>query len=175
MSDNGSSDRRRDDDSDSSSDSPVDPRESGSDEPLGSLVEDIEERAGADTISGETDSTVRDPDAPLGEVAATVDDRRSREDTFQGLFAEEDVPEIDAEVVWQQLEAGGPAEPVPPDDHEERVVAKDEYCESCEHFSTPPEMHCTHDGTEILELVDVEHVRVVDCPVVRENEELERL
>lgn len=117
-------------------------------------------------------------DAPLGSIAASVDERRNR-DTDRpddGLFDEESVPEIDTDVVWEQLDdADSPAER--PDDAEEdvRVIEKRSYCEQCPFFSEPPEVSCSHEGTEILELVNMEQFRVVDCPKVREDERLERL
>lgn len=48
----------------------------------------------------------------------------------------------------------------------EAIVGKRRYCESCEHFSSPPEVACSNPGTEIREVVDVEHFRVHNCPVV---------
>ncbi len=45
-------------------------------------------------------------------------------------------------------------------------VSKHRYCEQCEHFSAPPNAHCTNDGTEIMELLDMETVRLLDGPVV---------
>lgn len=143
-----------------------------------------EEEPGAvsefDALTGGTDATEEDYGerraGPLGAVADAVDERRSRGESIdEGLFAEEEMPEVDAEVVWTQLEEGGPVAPPSPDREEIRTVEKGTHCERCEYFSAPPEMHCTHDGTEIRELVDVDHVRVVNCPVVRENEELEKL
>jgi len=54
----------------------------------------------------------------------------------------------------------------------ESIVPKRSYCERCEHFEAPPEVGCTHDGTRILEMVDREHFRVDNCPVVAEREAL---
>lgn len=116
-------------------------------------------------------------DAPLGSLAASVDQRRNRDADRpdDGLFDEEPVPEIDTDVVWEQLDEDEP--PELPDDAagDVRVVAKRSYCEQCPYFSEPPDVQCSHEGTEILELVDMEHFRVVDCPKVREDERLERL
>jgi hypothetical protein len=63
--------------------------------------------------------------------------------------------------------------PTDPEGRAVRVVAKQKYCQNCEYLSSPPEVACGHEGTEILEQVDMEHFRVADCPVVREDEELE--
>ncbi|MHC3437373.1 hypothetical protein ACYJ1Y_04540 [Natrialbaceae archaeon A-gly3] len=47
------------------------------------------------------------------------------------------------------------------------------YCRRCEHFSAPPEVACENEGTEIVELVDLETFRVIDCPVVLNDERLD--
>lgn len=52
-------------------------------------------------------------------------------------------------------------------------VSKHDYCEGCEYFSEAPEIRCTHEGTEILEFVDMDHVRVSNCPIVAERKGLE--
>lgn len=118
-----------------------------------------------------------DADAPLSALASSVEERRgqSADRPDDELFSEESVPEIDADVVWDRLEDDD--RPELPDEAERdvRVVEKRSYCEQCPFFSEPPEVSCTHDGTEILELVDMDHFRVVDCPKVREDERLERL
>lgn len=54
----------------------------------------------------------------------------------------------------------------------EIIVPKRSYCERCEFFSEPPAVGCSHDGTRIVQMVDREHFRVVDCPVVAEREAL---
>ncbi|CCQ34210.1 hypothetical protein HLRTI_000658 [Halorhabdus tiamatea SARL4B] len=51
-------------------------------------------------------------------------------------------------------------------------VNKHSYCENCEYFSEPPDVECAHEGTDIVEFVDFETVRVADCPIVAEREEL---
>jgi hypothetical protein len=129
-------------------------------------------------VSGESPSEDgADGDAPLSSLASSVSDRRT--DTAERhddeLFDEEDVPEIDAEAVWERLGEDEPPE-VPDDtEHDVRVIEKRSYCEQCPFFSTPPDVGCDHEGTEILELVDMDHFRVVDCPKVLEDERLERL
>ncbi len=54
----------------------------------------------------------------------------------------------------------------------ESIVPKRSYCERCEHFEVPPSVGCTHAGTRIVEMVDREHFRVMNCPVVAEREAL---
>jgi len=51
-------------------------------------------------------------------------------------------------------------------------VSKHAFCETCEHFSGPPEIECGHGGTEILAFVDMETVRVSNCPIVAERRRL---
>ena len=57
-------------------------------------------------------------------------------------------------------------------DRDVRVIEKRTFCQGCRYFSDPPTVACSHEGTEILELVDVDHFRVVDCPMVAEAEQL---
>lgn len=68
------------------------------------------------------------------------------------------------------------SDPAPPDEvrreDEGTVVPKANFCEQCEHFADPPRVACTREGTEIRELVDREHFRVVNCPVVAERDRL---
>ncbi len=121
-------------------------------------------------------------DLSEGDLAATEED----------LFEQKQTPEIDREALWRQVADEETAEraieemdidaddpqvetPASPErEGVERVVEKSAYCHACPHFSSPPDVRCTHEGTEILEAVDMEHFRVVDCPIVQENEELEQ-
>jgi hypothetical protein len=52
------------------------------------------------------------------------------------------------------------------DEQQETVVSKDSHCESCYFFSAPPEVACTYEGSEIVEIVDSERFEVRNCPVV---------
>lgn len=54
-------------------------------------------------------------------------------------------------------------------DPDEHVVPTRSFCERCEHFAAPPRVACEHPGTEIREVVDVDHVLVANCPVVAER------
>lgn len=51
----------------------------------------------------------------------------------------------------------------------EAIVPKRRYCEQCAFFSDPPDVHCSNDGTEIRELVDMKQFRVYRCPVVADR------
>lgn len=90
-------------------------------------------------------------------------------------FAEFDLGDVDEDAVWETLSAAqarGSVADVRDSTYAE--VSKHRYCESCRYFTGPPEASCTHEGTEILEFVDMETVRVVDCPIVAERRRLER-
>lgn len=99
-------------------------------------------------------------------------------------FRQMSVAEIDEEVLWSSLEGGeeptvtvGPAEPAGAGDladeeatatanANETVVPKGEYCQKCPYLHDPPELACTHEGTEIVAVEDADHFRVRDCPMV---------
>lgn len=51
-------------------------------------------------------------------------------------------------------------------EHEEHIVNKRKYCQLCEYFSDPPDVSCSHPGTEILEVTDSDQFRVKDCPMI---------
>lgn len=113
--------------------------------------------------------------------------------TDEELFGELDAPgeadpftemDADAEPVGDDVfEMVGGDEEQPTDLNIERdpeveevdegvVVPKRSYCERCPHFSEPPAVGCTNPGTKIHELVDVEHFRVSNCPVVEEQRDV---
>ena len=98
------------------------------------------------------------------------------------LFTEVEVGDVDEDALWQELTEDG-ARPAPTreddeevfdeesarprvDDGEGTVVPKASYCQQCEHFSPPPGVACGNPGTDIVELVDMDHFRVRECPVV---------
>lgn len=95
-------------------------------------------------------------------------------ENVQGAFEQMDTGEMDPDAVWQSLASAESRGSV--GDARERTYAevdKHSYCEQCEYFSEPPDIACTHEGTDIIEFLDMETVRVVDCPVVAERKELE--
>lgn len=148
--------------------------------PLSELRERIEAEQSAAAESGEVTA-----EAPLSELAresqSTTESERSE------LFEEVDVGDIDAEAVWEAVvEEGTPpeealgdlqdtaaaeAEAAEPAGVDEHVIDKREYCQRCEFFSEPPDVSCTNEGTEILELVDSDSFRVRNCPKVEAAEE----
>jgi len=107
---------------------------------------------------------------PLDDVAVSGADPF---DAPGGVFEQVDVGEVDPDEVWDRL-TGEPEPATQPEDGEDDIVdvSKHSFCEGCEHFSAPPDVHCTHEGTEILEFTDIETVRVANCPIVAERREL---
>jgi len=110
----------------------------------------------------------------------------SRGDPFESAdspFRQVDVESVDPDEVWERFtgeveraetnrnEALG-GEEVPDDAADVVEVPKGRFCQTCPHFSTPPETACSHPGTEVLTFVDSDKVRVSNCPVVRERREL---
>ena len=115
----------------------------------------------------EIDTGQDDPFGTAGERAG---------DPFEDeVFEEMDVGELDPDEVWDSIadaeERGSVSQQA---ERTYAEVSKHRFCEQCEFFSEPPEVACTHEGTEILEFLDQETVRLVDCPVVAEREELEK-
>jgi len=117
-------------------------------------------------VDGEERETESEADAvPLSGLRDSLD--RDRE-TESEPFTEEDVESVDSEGVWADLlmedtQAGQFA--ATESDGETQVISK-RICERCPFVAEPPELSCTHDGTTIHELVDVDHVRVSACPMV---------
>jgi hypothetical protein len=135
-------------------------------------------------------------EAPLGALADRLrrrEDRDAAGDTTEDPFEEVAVSEVDSEAVWEALETETTDEgvadperddPLAPDSTVERVdpddfgtaapeylVPKRDYCHQCPHFSEPPAVACTHEGTDIVEVADHDHFRVRDCPVVDRSDD----
>lgn len=115
----------------------------------------------------ETGDPLADADAPSGDPFET--------DAGGAASAFEDagVTGVDPDGVWDRLTEAAAAEAGAHRGDEVATVSKSEYCETCPHFSSPPDVACGHEGTEILEFPDMEAVTVVDCPVVAERRQLE--
>jgi hypothetical protein len=111
-----------------------------------------------------------------------VDERRrkrERGDAFESV----NVGDLDGEKLWERLAAGddGATVTVPPaeateaepdDGRDVRTISK-RTCHGCPHFGEPPELACTHEGTDILAMPDSDHFRVADCPVVVDEESID--
>ncbi|MBV0900745.1 hypothetical protein [Haloarcula salina] len=98
----------------------------------------------------------------------------ARDDPFgdtEGAFERVDVDHLDADKVWAEITGDGEDADASEDRYAE--VSKHRYCEQCEHFSEPPNARCTNEGTELVEFLDMETVRLRDCPVVAEQHDLE--
>ncbi|MFB6140180.1 MAG: hypothetical protein ABEJ26_07070 [Halosimplex sp.] len=161
------------------------PRDAGSpavEDPF-EYVEDRGSEGDGDFDSGEFGGE----DSPrAGDPLAGVD--VSDADPFESsgsAFERTGVEGIDPDDVWERLTADpeeraeGPADGAARLDgedapEEETVeVSKHAYCEGCEHFSAPPDVSCSHEGTAIVEFVGLDGVRVANCPVVAERRDLE--
>lgn len=145
------------------------------DQPNGGETES-ENRKGQQEARSGMDFDVGRRERPGGEDPfSDVSDREGDPfESFEDVFAEQDVEQIDPDVVWQELTSAESRGSV--GEAQQRTyaeVSKHSFCEQCEHFSSPPDVHCTHEGTEIVEFLDMETVRVVDCPIVTEREKLE--
>lgn len=137
------------------------------------------EREGASSGKG---APTADPDAtddehdPGTDVDPFADEPDREGDPFGGgenVFERVDVGEIDADEIWASMTDDEDDEPVAPEESRYAEVSKHAYCEQCEFFSEPPDAHCTHETAEIIEYLDMDRVRLLDCPVVAERAELE--
>ena len=132
-----------------------------------------------DLFQGEPDDadTETASDGPLGDLADRMREQREQREAVDGtedLFEEVEVGAVDEETLWKQVETDEGFVVEPPVDRED-VIEKSVYCEKCEFFTGPPRTRCTHEGTTIIELADLEHFRVRNCPVVLEEEALESI
>jgi hypothetical protein len=107
---------------------------------------------------------------PLGDTEQRDGDPFEENDS---LFERRDTEGIDPDVVWQDLASADARSAEGNHDRTFADVSKHAYCEQCEHFSPPPDVACAHEGTDIVEFLDMETVRVVDCPIVAEREKLQ--
>lgn len=110
----------------------------------------------------------------MTEMLGDVDHREG--DPFEqgDLFEEQDTEGVDPDTVWEDLASSDSEDSEPADTGRQFAeVSKHSYCEQCEYFSSPPSVSCTHEGTDIVEFLDAETVRLVDCPIVAERRELE--
>ena len=137
----------------------------------------------APTVDSDGDAMIDDEDAngrsePLGDLAATDDRKRSDGPDFDDLFDRHDAADIDGDRLWERLEADdlGSSEPegaLRPVDRDGREIEKRSYCQGCEHFSEPPAVACTREGTEILAVPTTTTFRVAGCPFAIEDEGLD--
>lgn len=119
-------------------------------------------------------STAEDPFDELGPAAA--------DDAADGLgdaFERMDVGGVAEEDVWESIDEDAGSDRFSPGaaesaderaDEVEHVVDKRTYCQQCPHFSAPPDVACTHEGTTIVEAVGFDEFRVRNCPMVSEED-----
>jgi len=142
-------------------------------EPLGDLAAEVRSRSDGESVRRT---------GPLADVASAVDERRRRrEGDADGPFESVDVAEIDGEALWERLTdddgdfevaaATAVADAEWLDGRDVRTIEKST-CHSCPYFDDPPAVACTHEGTDILEMPDVDHFRVADCPMVVDDDEV---
>lgn len=108
-------------------------------------------------LAAETSHEVRDPLSELDAELLTDEETRTLadDDLWDALADTDDIVITSA-----------------PDQVEEAIVEKQAFCETCEHFTAPPEVGCTHDGTKIVDQTDMRHFTVRNCPIVKERREL---
>jgi hypothetical protein len=112
-----------------------------------------------------SDDATGEPDE-WDDEAAPLDDAFEQMDV--GGPAEEDV--------WESLDADAETDAfdgsasVPGEGDAEHVVSKRTYCQQCPHFTSPPEVACTHEGTTIVEAVGFDEFRVRNCPMISEED-----
>lgn len=128
----------------------------------------------------------RESAAPLDDLARDLAERRRArhddpDDDLTEAFEAVDVDEVDTDDLWDAVfeehdTAGAATASTAGPDPEpqatataEYTVPKHEYCQRCPHFSDPPETACTHEGTDIVEVVTVERFRVRNCPMVDDD------
>lgn len=132
-------------------DSPEPPSSSRDDTPLGDLADRIRSRSSDDPLA-----------------AASIDTEGDE------LFLEEPFETVESGDLWESMDEDAPLGSTVEagSGRNEHIVSKRSYCEGCEHFSKPPDIHCNHTGTAIIEFTDIDHVRVRNCPVVAERRAL---
>ena len=120
-----------------------------------------------ETAGGDEDGSLGADDPFAGMDGREGDPFGEGESAFESV----DIEEVDPDEVWEALDE----EPVQSAVEGSRYVevSKHRFCEQCEHFTSPPNAHCTNEEAEIIEFLDMETVRLLNCPVVAEQRELE--
>lgn len=147
---------------------PDDPFEYRQDRPLDDRATQPEPGASADTsrtMGGDSAGDSGPRGAASGEDPfASLSDVPSDEDPFEA-FESAGVESVDHDAVWEELSLAERGRDVA-GDKEYTEVPKHRFCERCEHFSEPPDVACTYEGAAIVEFLDMETVRLVNCPIV---------
>lgn len=170
---------------------------SDGDRPDGSRVgEDPTDETPTETPTEDEENVDPADDAPLSDLAREVDERRGS-DSVDDVFEEMAPGEVDIEDVWatvfgdadettgsgdedgdagavsQRVGVGAEAEYVGragvSDDREEHLVPKDKFCQQCPYIQAPPDLGCTYEGADIVEVVNAEMFRVRGCPMTADT------
>lgn len=118
-------------------------------------------------------------DEPLSDLVSDIEERRSRKsERVDDVFEEVNVGGVDTDDLWADLLSEDSGELVVSapreagrDDRDVRTIPKTN-CQGCPHVGDPPNLRCTHEGTDILSMPDVDHFRVADCPMVADEDDL---
>ncbi|MFB6178794.1 MAG: hypothetical protein ABEI77_03605 [Halorientalis sp.] len=121
---------------------------------------------------GSNDKNEGPTDDPFASFSTTTRQSAQGDDPFSA-FESAGVDEIDPDVVWESLTAAQEEGMPEFDEKTYYEVSKHKFCERCEYFSSPPECTCTFEGAAIVEFLDMETVRLLNCPVVAEQRQLE--
>lgn len=123
----------------------------------------------------DSEPTTDDGSEPLGKLTKEVRERRAErdsEDLFETAFESVEIDEDDEAELWKRLTEDDEAATAVSEETSLVSVERDVHviasrvCHNCQYFATPPEMSCTHEGTDILERVDDDQFCVADCPIV---------
>jgi hypothetical protein len=162
-----------------------DPPDPGTEDPFEQLASEIDREAAFGDDAGE-DGSEFDEEAfsigggasdaggasPFDELDSDVEDV-DLEELFEEQFTEGESGEFDSEAVWDRIDETdtGEEEETAADEH---VVSARNFCAQCEHAAEPPEVHCTYEGSQIVEFVDKSNVRVRNCPIVAQRRQIGR-
>lgn len=116
-----------------------------------------------------------DEDAdPFDQLAADIEMDEDPDELFERAFEDASAESVDIEEVWERLEGGStPSVSQTAVSEEMDVVSKRAYCESCKYMRPPPQVSCSHEGTDIVEYVDADHVLLRNCPIVAQRNRVE--
>lgn len=148
----------------------------GPDEPFDASSETQGARSETEWFGGSSPATGEPSSGPENRGDA-FPESRERGDPFEGsesAFERMDVEGADPDAVWDQIsetEDRGSVADIEGETYAE--VSKHSFCERCQYFSGPPEVSCSHEGTEIMKFLDMDTVRVVNCPIVAERRDIE--
>lgn len=147
---------------------------SASDESFEDPFDDLESLLEESTAKGRRPSSSKMDDSGSD---TSVEELEPAEEDIDSLFEEMLVDsasiDVDVDDVWEEIRTET-SEAVA-ESGEEHIVPTRSFCAQCEHVDTPPKLRCTYDGSEIVEFVDKDHVRVRNCPIVDQRGTLDEI